>query len=121
MINLSSMVVMICQFTMIVKINKSSTCVIINKSSMIVMINQPTMIIMIILSLMIIMFYQSELIRTIVKENGILVTSYSTLVIHQNLILDHNWHYIILDEGHKIRNPDAQATLVVKQVSNLLV
>lgn len=30
-------------------------------------------------------------------------------------LLRHHWHYIILDEGHKIRNPDAQATLAVKQ------
>ncbi|XP_052070750.1 DNA excision repair protein ERCC-6-like [Mytilus californianus] len=61
---------------------------------------------------------EAELIRTIVKENGVLVTSYSTLVIHQELIISYNWHYIILDEGHKIRNPDAQATLAVKQIKS---
>lgn len=30
-------------------------------------------------------------------------------------LLRHDWHYVILDEGHKIRNPDAQATLAAKQ------
>ncbi|VDI10453.1 DNA excision repair protein ERCC-6 [Mytilus galloprovincialis] len=61
---------------------------------------------------------EAELIRTIIKENGVLVTSYSTLVIHQELIISYNWHYVILDEGHKIRNPDAQATLAVKQIKS---
>ena len=61
------------------------------------------------------------MIRTIVKDNGVLITSYSTLVIHQEIIISYNWHYIILDEGHKIRNPDAQATLACKQVSQINV
>jgi DNA excision repair protein ERCC-6 len=28
--------------------------------------------------------------------------------------LSRNWHYVILDEGHKIRNPDAKITIVAK-------
>lgn len=64
---------------------------------------------------------QRELIRHIVKNNGILVTSYNTLVIHQEHLLVYDWHYIILDEGHKIRNPDVQATLVCKQVVALVI
>ncbi|GFR85602.1 DNA excision repair protein ERCC-6-like [Elysia marginata] len=58
---------------------------------------------------------QSELVRSIAKGFGILITSYSTLVIQQELILRFNWHYVILDEGHKIRNPDAKVTLCCKQ------
>ncbi|XP_076449836.1 DNA excision repair protein ERCC-6-like [Babylonia areolata] len=58
---------------------------------------------------------QAELVRSIVRSNGILVTSYSTLVIQQELVLRYDWHYVVLDEGHKIRNPDAQATLCCKQ------
>ena len=27
------------------------------------------------------------------------------------------WGYVVLDEGHKIRNPDSDITLVAKQVS----
>ncbi|KAH3872046.1 hypothetical protein DPMN_035259 [Dreissena polymorpha] len=57
----------------------------------------------------------TELIRLIARGGGILVTSYSTLVLQQEALLHYNWHYIILDEGHKIRNPDVQATLVCKQ------
>ena len=30
-------------------------------------------------------------------------------------IPERKWHYVILDEGHKIRNPDAQITLAVKR------
>lgn len=58
---------------------------------------------------------QRELIRQVVRGNGVLVTSYSTLVLQQENLLAYDWHYIILDEGHKIRNPDVKATLVCKQ------
>jgi len=63
---------------------------------------------------------QSVLVRDIVRCSGVLVTSYSTLVLQQELLLAHNWHYIVLDEGHKIRNPDVKATLVCKQVQSNL-
>lgn len=59
---------------------------------------------------------QAQLVRNIVKSNGILVTSFNTLVIQQEVLLPYNWHYIVLDEGHKIRNPNAQVTLCCKQV-----
>ncbi|XP_074647554.1 DNA excision repair protein ERCC-6-like [Tubulanus polymorphus] len=58
---------------------------------------------------------EDHLIYNIVNSCGVLITSYTGLVIQQELLLKHKWHYIILDEGHKIRNPDAQATLVCKQ------
>ncbi|CAL1529397.1 unnamed protein product [Lymnaea stagnalis] len=58
---------------------------------------------------------ESDLVRSIAKSQGILITSYNTLVIHQELVLRFNWHYVILDEGHKIRNPDAKVTLCCKQ------
>ncbi|BFZ02829.1 hypothetical protein BsWGS_05868 [Bradybaena similaris] len=58
---------------------------------------------------------ESDLVRSIAKSHGILITSYNTLVIHQELVLRFNWHYVILDEGHKIRNPDAKVTLCAKQ------
>ena len=31
----------------------------------------------------------------------------------------YDWHYVILDEGHKIRNPEAQVTFACKMVRNL--
>ena len=40
---------------------------------------------------------------------------YAGVVQNSEQLLALDWDYLILDEGHKIRNPDAQATLVVKQ------
>ena len=58
---------------------------------------------------------RSSLIKSINSCNGVLITSYSGLVNQKEALLAADWDYVILDEGHKIRNPDAQATLVVKQ------
>ncbi|KAK2714735.1 hypothetical protein QYM36_009077 [Artemia franciscana] len=55
------------------------------------------------------------LIRSIVGHKGVLITSYAGVVQYKDELLRHNWHFVILDEGHKIRNPDSQATLAVKQ------
>ena len=43
------------------------------------------------------------------SETGILLTSYDQLRLQRQLLLGVNWGYAILDEGHKIRNPDAEA------------
>ncbi|XP_046572869.1 LOW QUALITY PROTEIN: DNA excision repair protein ERCC-6-like [Haliotis rubra] len=58
---------------------------------------------------------EQDLVYRVVRNQGVIVTSFSTLVIHQDIILPYNWHYVILDEGHKIRNPNAQITLACKQ------
>ncbi|KAH8036261.1 hypothetical protein HPB51_021932 [Rhipicephalus microplus] len=57
-----------------------------------------------------------SLVKQMTKENGVLVTSYACVSKMSGLLLKHEWHYVILDEGHKIRNPDAQTTLACKQV-----
>ena len=59
---------------------------------------------------------QVALVNGVVRSRGVLITAYSTALIHQDVLLARDWHYVILDEGHKIRNPDAQITLVCKQV-----
>ena len=51
------------------------------------------------------------------SRGGILVTSYSGVTNYQEALHKESFDYIILDEGHKIRNPDAQITLAVKQFS----
>ncbi|XP_067828711.1 DNA excision repair protein ERCC-6 isoform X2 [Heptranchias perlo] len=58
---------------------------------------------------------KERLIREIAACNGILITSYSYVRIMQESIAHYNWHYIILDEGHKIRNPTAAITVACKQ------
>ncbi|KAK1333861.1 hypothetical protein QTO34_006249 [Cnephaeus nilssonii] len=56
-----------------------------------------------------------KLIRDIAHCHGILITSYSYIRLRQDDISRHDWHYVILDEGHKIRNPNAAITLACKQ------
>lgn len=58
---------------------------------------------------------KERLIRDIVRCHGVLITSYSYIRLMQDDISRHDWHYVILDEGHKIRNPNAAVTLACKQ------
>lgn len=52
-----------------------------------------------------------ELISTF-KDGGILITSYTGVLRHSKALLRNQWHYVILDEGHKIRNPEAKVNHV---------
>ena len=47
---------------------------------------------------------RSSLVRSIATANGILVCSYSGVVAHSEDLLRHHFDYVILDEGHKIRD-----------------
>ncbi|KAM9197329.1 DNA excision repair protein ERCC-6 [Dugong dugon] len=58
---------------------------------------------------------KEKLIGDIAHYHGILITSYSYIRLMQDDISRHEWHYVILDEGHKIRNPNAAITLACKQ------
>lgn len=54
-----------------------------------------------------------ELIRLASQsQSGILLTSYDQLRIQRAELLFVNWGYAILDEGHKIRNPDAEVSFL---------
>jgi len=58
-----------------------------------------------------------EMMRTACKNHGICITSYETFRIYcEEEILEYPWSYLIIDEGHKIRNPDAAVTLAVKKI-----
>lgn len=58
---------------------------------------------------------KAKLIRDIAHCHGILITSYSYIRLMQDDISRPDWHYVILDEGHKIRNPNAAVTVACKQ------
>uniref|UniRef100_UPI0037E91CE4 DNA excision repair protein ERCC-6 n=1 Tax=Semicossyphus pulcher TaxID=241346 RepID=UPI0037E91CE4 len=58
---------------------------------------------------------KEKLIPEIVACHGILITSYSAVRNMQDAFQRYDWHYIILDEGHKIRNPNAGVTTACKQ------
>ncbi|XP_056636505.1 DNA excision repair protein ERCC-6-like [Diorhabda sublineata] len=57
---------------------------------------------------------KATLIKEMHKSKGIIITTYLGVIKYQTNLLDYNWHYIILDEGHKIRNPTAKATVAIK-------
>ncbi|XP_030603448.1 DNA excision repair protein ERCC-6 [Archocentrus centrarchus] len=58
---------------------------------------------------------KEKLIPEIAACHGILITSYSAVRNMQDTLQLYDWHYVILDEGHKIRNPNAGVTVACKQ------
>lgn len=57
----------------------------------------------------------AALVEKYVKCGGILITTYNGIQSYREILLKHKWGYIVLDEGHKIRNPDSGTTLAIKQ------
>lgn len=53
------------------------------------------------------------------SESGLLITTYEQLRLLGGKLLDINWGYAVLDEGHRIRNPNAEVTLVCKQLQTV--
>lgn len=56
------------------------------------------------------------MVADVVGGNGVLVLTYEGLRVFRDFLLPYQWEYVVLDEGHKIRNPDTEVTLVCKQV-----
>ncbi|KAJ3298145.1 hypothetical protein HK104_011138 [Borealophlyctis nickersoniae] len=56
------------------------------------------------------------LVDRIVEKGHVLLTTYQGLRMHRSKLLPIKWSYCILDEGHRIRNPDADVTLTCKQL-----
>ncbi|XP_013200032.1 DNA excision repair protein ERCC-6-like [Amyelois transitella] len=57
----------------------------------------------------------NKLIKDLHASHGILLVTYAGIVKYSQDLLSKKWHYIILDEGHKIRNPEAQVTKFIKK------
>ncbi|KAJ1964902.1 DNA repair protein rhp26 [Dipsacomyces acuminosporus] len=52
-----------------------------------------------------------------IHEHGhVVIVTYSGLQVYQDSLLRRKWGYAVLDEGHMIRNPDAEATLACKRL-----
>lgn len=63
---------------------------------------------------------RAALVRRIASSDaGILLTTYEQLRIRHEELLPIAWGCVILDEGHKIRNPDADMTIVAKQLATV--
>ncbi|KAJ1782331.1 DNA repair protein rhp26, partial [Coemansia sp. RSA 2167] len=58
-----------------------------------------------------------QLIDHVQQHGHILVVTYTGLQMYNSLLLKYEWGYAVLDEGHMIRNPDAEATLACKQLN----
>ncbi|KAH9281166.1 DNA excision repair protein ERCC-6 [Echinococcus granulosus] len=56
-----------------------------------------------------------RLISSLFATSGIALTTYGTLAQHSDVLVPLAWHYVILDEGHKIKNPQAEITNTVKR------
>ncbi|KAG0175755.1 hypothetical protein DFQ29_007055 [Apophysomyces sp. BC1021] len=58
----------------------------------------------------------AAIVNRFIKEGGVLITTYSGVQSYRELLLKHTWGYVVLDEGHKIRNPDSETTLACKRL-----
>lgn len=52
----------------------------------------------------------------LVKNGHILITSYVGLRIYEDHLLKIDWNYVVLDEGHKIKNPNSNITILSKRL-----
>ncbi|XVF32372.1 hypothetical protein REPUB_Repub17cG0076400 [Reevesia pubescens] len=57
--------------------------------------------------------------RVLRSKSGLLITTYEQLRLLGEKLLDIEWCYAVLDEGHRIRNPNAEVTLVCKQLQTV--
>ncbi|KAJ5247698.1 Helicase C-terminal [Penicillium chermesinum] len=57
-----------------------------------------------------------QIIKRVVEGGHVLVTTYSGLQSYSDALVDVEWGCAILDEGHKIRNPDAAITFSCKEL-----
>ena len=58
----------------------------------------------------------NKIVNRVVQEGHILVTTYSGLQSYAELLIPTDWEYAVLDEGHKIRNPNTAITIYCKEL-----
>lgn len=57
-----------------------------------------------------------RIIDKVVKDGHVLVTTYSGLQTYAEFLIPTDWGYAVLDEGHKIRNPNTAITIYCKEL-----
>ncbi|KPI36583.1 DNA repair protein rhp26 [Cyphellophora attinorum] len=57
-----------------------------------------------------------KVLKPVLEQGGVLVTTYSGLQSYAPLLIPTDWSYAILDEGHKIRNPNTAITIYSKEL-----
>ena len=57
-----------------------------------------------------------KIVDRVVKDGHVLVTTYAGLQTYADVLIPVNWDYAVLDEGHKIRNPNTAITIYCKEL-----
>ncbi|KAL8691492.1 MAG: hypothetical protein Q9218_003301 [Villophora microphyllina] len=57
-----------------------------------------------------------RIVDRVVNEGHVLVTTYTGLQTYAELLIPVDWEYAVLDEGHKIRNPNTAITIYCKEL-----
>lgn len=57
-----------------------------------------------------------RIVDRVVEDGHVLVTTYSGLQTYAELLIPVDWEYAVLDEGHKIRNPNTAITIYCKEL-----
>ncbi len=57
-----------------------------------------------------------RIVDRVVKHGHVLVTTYAGLQTYGDILIPVNWGYAVLDEGHKIRNPNTAITVYCKEL-----
>lgn len=57
------------------------------------------------------------IVNRVLQKGHVLVTTYQGLDTYSNLLTDVHWGYAVLDEGHKIKNPNANVTYACKSLT----
>lgn len=58
----------------------------------------------------------NAIMEKLIEKGHVLITSYVGLRIYEEHLLKVNWGYVVLDEGHKIKNPNANITILSKRL-----
>ncbi|KAL6885299.1 SNF2 family N-terminal domain-containing protein [Trichoderma longibrachiatum] len=58
-----------------------------------------------------------RIVRGVVQKGHVLITTYTGLQTYAEQLLNVEWDYAVLDEGHKIRNPNAEITVTCKELN----
>lgn len=57
-----------------------------------------------------------KIVDRVVKQGHVLVTTYAGLQTYGDVLIPVSWEYAVLDEGHKIRNPNTKITYLCKEL-----
>jgi DNA excision repair protein ERCC-6 len=57
-----------------------------------------------------------KIVNKVVQHGHVLVTTYAGLQAYSDVLIPVNWDYAVLDEGHKIRNPNTAITIYCKEL-----